>query len=111
MPWEIGREVFRHTDWTHPRTTTTVRNAKGLVEVQVADVCSEIAWLTQAYHGVHVGPIEVNLTTVFMNNAADFRDGLFKHTVGGGIGHHECREPIRVLLSLHSQVFQINVAL
>jgi hypothetical protein len=52
-----------------------VRNAKRLVQVQMADVCSEVARTTEAHLGVHVGAVHVDLAAVLVNDIANLSLG------------------------------------
>ena len=43
MAGQEGRQVRRHADRAHARAAAAVRNAEGLVQVQVADVGADVA--------------------------------------------------------------------
>ncbi len=104
------RQVRFHTDWTHTRAATAVRNAEGFVQVQVRHVRADKAWRGDAHLSVHVGTIEVNLAAVLVHDFAHFTDSLFVHTVSGRIGHHDAGELIAGLFCFRTQVRQIDVA-
>ena len=60
----MRRQVRRHRDRAHARSAAAVRDAEGLVQVQVADVGAEVAGPRHPDHGVHVGAVEVDLAAV-----------------------------------------------
>ncbi len=71
----------RHTNGTHSRTASTVRNTESLVEVEVANVSANVAGTRHTNHGVHIGAVHVDLAPILVHNLADRRNSLFKHTV------------------------------
>ena len=75
-------QVCLYANRAHAGATTAVRNAKGFVQVQVADVAANIAWAGQANHGIHVGPINIDLPTVIMRNLTNLLNGRLENTVG-----------------------------
>ena len=81
MPGQIALELLRHTDWPHARPTAAVGNAERLVQIQVTDIRAEFRKLAQAYECVHVGAIQIDLTAVFVHEAADLLDRSFKNAV------------------------------
>jgi len=78
VAWEEWRKVGSHTNGTHTRATTTVRNAESLVEVKMADISTNSARAGQTHLGIHDGTIHVNLTAILMNNIANVDDALLK---------------------------------
>ena len=55
------REVRLHGDRADARAAAAVRDAEGLVQVQVRDVAAELARLGQPDQGVEVGAVDVDL--------------------------------------------------
>src|SRR4051794_20321097 len=55
------RQVLADADRTHAGAATAVRDAKGLVQVEVADVGAEPPRLGQPHHRVQVGAVDVDL--------------------------------------------------
>ena len=96
---------------TDARTAAAVRNAEGLVQVQVRDVAAELARRGEADHRVHVRAVHVNLAAVRMHDLADFAHVRFEHAVRGRIRDHDRREFVGVLFGLRLQVGNIDVAL
>ena len=70
-----------HTDGPDARAAATVRDAEGLVQIQVGDVSSELAGLGEAHQGVEVGAVDVYLSPGVMNHGADVGHGCLENTV------------------------------
>src|SRR3546814_19573349 len=68
--WQIGRQMRTHRHRPNTRPAPAMRDAEGLVQIQVRNVRSELAWLSKAHHGVHVGPVQVNLATGKLGRAS-----------------------------------------
>src|SRR3546814_8649982 len=66
-----GREVRLHRAWTHAGAAATVRDAEGLVQVEVRDVRTPLAGPGDADQGVHVGAVGVYLPAVLVHDLAD----------------------------------------
>ena len=59
-----------------------MRDGKGFVQVQMADIAADFARLRQPDHGVHIRAVNIHLPAKFMRDGADIADGFFKHAVG-----------------------------
>src|SRR5207245_11213216 len=68
---KMRREMLRDADRSHAGATPPVRDAEGLVEVQVADVGTDVARAAEADLRVHVGAVHVDLAAVLVHDAAD----------------------------------------
>jgi hypothetical protein len=88
-----------------------VRNGEGLVQVDVANVSTIVAWAAEADLCIHVGAIQIHLTAGSVNDRADLADLLLEYAVRGGIGHHQGGEFVRVLGGLGLEVVEVDVAL
>ena len=110
MAGTVRQQVGRQTNGSHSGATPTVRNAEGLVQVQVADVGAQITRLGQANHGVHVGTIEVHLPAGRVHLVTDFSDGCFKNAVRGGVRDHQRGQVITMLGNLGFEVSHVQVA-
>ena len=86
-------------------------NTEGFVQVEVAHIGPKVGGAAEAHLGVHIGPIHVHLAAVAMNEGANGGNLGFKHPVGGGVGDHQRRQVVAVLLSLSPQVGQVNIAI
>ena len=74
-------EMLRHADRSHARPAAAVRDAEGLVQIEVADVRADVAGRGQADLRVHVRAVHVNLPAVLVDDLADFLDGFLEHAV------------------------------
>ena len=103
-------QVRRDRDRTDAGTAATVRNAEGLVQIQMADVGAEITGPAQSDLSIHVGAIHVNLASELMNDPADLDHALLEHAMGRRIGDHQGAETIGVRFGLGANVVDIDVA-
>jgi len=69
-------------DRSKTRTTTSVGDAEGLVEIQVADICANHSGRCDAKLSIHVGTIHVDLPTILMHRVADLLDAILKKRTG-----------------------------
>ena len=99
-----------NTDGTHARTAATMRDAEGLVQVDVANIGAEVARTAQPHLGVEVGAVHVDLTAVAVDDFADLAHRRFEDTVGRGVGDHERAEPVGMLGGLGAEVGNIHVS-
>ena len=104
------REVGPHTDRTDARSATAVGDAEGLVEVEVADVCSEVPRFGDSDERIEVGPVKVHLTAVVMDEGADLCHPLLEHAVRGRVGDHEAGQLVAVLGNAGPEVVDVDVA-
>ncbi len=104
------RQVRFDGDRTDARATPAVRNAKGLVQVQMGHVAAEAARRRQSDQRIQVGAIDVHLPAVAVYQVADRADRLLEHAVRGRVGDHQRGQPLRVAGGLCLEVGQINVA-
>ncbi|CUH41249.1 hypothetical protein RUM4293_00117 [Ruegeria atlantica] len=98
-------------DRTHAGAAAAMRDAEGLVQVQVADVTANVTRTRQADHGVHVGAVDIDLTAVIMGDLADLLNGGLEHAMGRGVGDHAGGQMVRMLFRLGAEVGQIDIAL
>ncbi len=77
------REMRRDADRAHARTAAAVRDAEGLVQVEVADVGADIARAAEADLRVHVGAVHVDLPAMLVHDAADLPDAGLEDAVRG----------------------------
>ncbi len=87
-----------------------VRDAEGLVQVQVRDVAAELARLGQPDEGVEVGAVDVDLAAGGVDGVADLADVGVVHTVGGRVGDHDRGQRVLVQLDLGVQVGVVDRA-
>ena len=106
-----GNQVLRHSDGPHAGAAAAVRNAKRLVQVEVADVGAERSGIGQTHESVKVGAIHINLAAVSMHDGGDLLDAALEHAVGGRVGDHERGKVRRMLRRLGAKVGEIDVPL
>ena len=107
---EEGDKMGCHADGANAGATAAVGNAEGLVEVEVADIGTDVAGAGQTDLGVHVGSVHVDLATVAMDHCADVCDGFLEHAMGGGVGDHEGSEAGSMFSSAGREVGGIDVS-
>ena len=103
--------MFGDADGTDAGAAAAVRNAKGLVQIQVANIGADVAGAAKTDLGVHVRAIHVNLAAVGMNDVANFADGGFENAVGGRVGDHQRGEIVFVRVGFCAQIGEIDVAI
>src|SRR3546814_6163309 len=86
MAGKIGREMRLDADRPHARAAAAMRNAEGLVEVEMGDVGADVAGPRKTDHCVHVGAVEIDLTAVAMGDLADLLHRFLEDAVRRGIG-------------------------
>lgn len=68
---QVRRQVRLHRARAHARAATAVRNAEGLVQVEVRHVRAPLAGLGDADQGIHVGAVGIDLAAMRMHRFAD----------------------------------------
>mmetsp|Transcript_800 Transcript_800/g.1428 ORF Transcript_800/g.1428 Transcript_800/m.1428 type:complete len:333 (+) Transcript_800:829-1827(+) len=111
MSREEGGEVGSDSDASNSRSSSTVRDAEGLVEVQMTDVSTDSSRTSKAHLGIHVGTVHVNLSSSVVDGVADFDNRLFKDTKGGRVGNHKASELVPVLSNLGLEVVHVAITL
>jgi hypothetical protein len=71
----------RHSNRTDTRPTTTVRDAEGLVQIQVADISPKRARPAEPNLRIQIGSIEIHLPSVLMHERTDFTNTNLKHSM------------------------------
>src|SRR3979411_1324956 len=102
MPRQERRQMGFDADRPHPGTAAAVRNAEGLVQIEMADIGAVIAGPRQPDLRIHVGAIEIDLSAMAMHDLANLAYVLLEHAMGRGIGDHHSGEILAVLLSLRA---------
>src|SRR5262245_20245932 len=100
MARQEGSKVRLQADRAHARSASAVRDAKRLVQVQMADVGAVIPRSRQADLGVEIGPIEINLATEGMHDVADRLDLRLEHAMRGRIRDHDRGKVVGMSLCL-----------
>ena len=81
--------MYSHPNGPHPGASSSVRNAERLVQVKVRHITSIVTRATQPHLCVHVGPIHIDLPTLFVDQLTDLpaRDS----NTGGFVTRPVCR--------------------
>ena len=90
--------------------TSTVRDAEGLVQVQMADVRADVAGAGQPHLRVHVRAVHVNLPAMGVDDFTNLLARLLEDAVGGRIGDHQAGEVLFVGFGFGAEIGQVDVA-
>ena len=104
-------EVFCYTYRAYTRTTTAVRASECLVQVQVANVCTNCTWISQTYLSVHIRTVHIYLCTTSVDDITNLLDFRFEDTVSRRISNHQGSQFVLVGFSLCTKVFHIHITL
>src|SRR5262249_24385767 len=104
------RKMLLHADRAHAGATAAMRDAKGLVEIEMPDIGAICARLCQADLRVEVGAVEIDLSAVGMNDAANLANRGFENAMGGGISDHDWGKRAGLLLCLLPQIGEVDIA-
>ena len=110
MAGQEGRQMRLDPDRAHARAAAAVRDAEGLVQVQVADIAADLAGLGEADHRVQVGAVDIDLPAVFVGDLADLAHGFLEDAVGRGIGDHAGGQPVARRFGLGAEIVDVDVA-
>src|SRR6185295_1099977 len=102
--------MFLDRDRTHARTSTTMWDAEGLVQIEVADICTAFARLRKADHRIEVRAVKIDLTAGSMDDVANSTDRLLVDAMRRRISDHQGREAVRICVDLEAQVIDIDIA-
>ena len=110
MSGQEGGEVGSYSDGSHAWSATPMRDAEGLVQIQVRYVRAESTRLSQPDEGIQIGSIDVDLTTCIVHLGADITHGRFENAVRRGVRDHQRCEPFGILGDLGLQIAHIDIA-
>ncbi len=110
MPRQKWHQMFGHADRPHARPAAAVRNAKSLVQIQMAHIRPDVRRPAKADLRVHVRAVHVNLPAVRVDDFANLPDGFLEHAVRGRIGDHQRRQVFAMRLGLRLQIGHVDVA-
>src|ERR1043165_5571720 len=103
--------MFSDADRSDAGAAAAVRDAEGLVEIEMANVGADIARAAETDLRIHVRTVHVNLAAVRVNDFANLTDSGFENAVGGRIGDHERGEVVLVRVGLSAEIGEIDVAI
>ena len=98
-----------HADGPNSRAAASMGDTERLVQVQVANISTNLTRRAQANLSIHVGAVHVDLPAVFVDNLADLLDLGLKDSIRAGVGNHHCAKLGGMLLALLSQIDQIQI--
>mmetsp|Transcript_2883 Transcript_2883/g.7059 ORF Transcript_2883/g.7059 Transcript_2883/m.7059 type:complete len:500 (+) Transcript_2883:901-2400(+) len=110
MARQEGEELLVAANGPDTRPTAAVRDAEGLVQVEVAHVRAHLTRRRQTHLGVHVGTVHVHKAAVLVDDVNHLPNAKLEHSVGGGVCDHEGGEVVLVLLRSGPQRRDVNVA-
>src|SRR5262245_53948175 len=96
---------------SHAWTTAAVGDAERLMQVDVTDIGTHVSGAREAYEGIEVGAIEIDLPAVVMSNGADLFDPLLEYAVRRWVGDHRRRQVLGVGLGLGAEIIEVDIAL
>ncbi|SLC93874.1 Uncharacterised protein [Mycobacteroides abscessus subsp. massiliense] len=109
MPGQVLREMAAHRDGPDARTASAVRDAEGLVQVQVAHIATEMPRAGKPHKGVQVRTVHVHLSPGIVHGRADVGDVVLVDTVGGRVGDHDRGQRAGIGGDLRTQIVQVDV--
>ena len=107
----VRSESLGHTDRAATRTATTVGDSEGLMQVEVADVCSDEARVGKTYLSVHIRTIHIDEGSAIMDALTEVDDIRLEDPVRTGISDHHRSEVILMLLGLLHEVFPVDITM
>ena len=99
-----------HADGPHAWSTAAVRDAEGLVQVEVAHVGADVARACEPDQRVQVGAVEIDLAAMRVDDVADLPDAPLEHAVRRRIGDHAGRKPFPVQFGLGAEILDVDIA-
>jgi hypothetical protein len=106
---EVRSKMLLNSDRANTGTTAAVGNTEGLVEVEMADISTNVTGAAKTDLGVHVGTVHVDETAMLVDKITDLLDLRLEDTESRGIGNHDSSKLISVLDTLGLQILDIQV--
>ena len=103
-------QVGHHRHRPHAGAAATVRDAEGLVQIEVAHVAAEFTGCGHAHQRVHIGAVHIDTAAVLVHQRAEFLHAHFEHAVRAGVGDHHRGQVGAVLFALRLEVVHVDVA-
>ena len=103
-------------DWARSWTTTAVRCAERLMQIEVHHVETHVAWAGNAQYGIGVRAVVVELSPGFVNQRRDLGDIAIKKSQRVGVGQHDggnigCIRIQQSFQMLHVDAARLGIAL
>ena len=86
---QIRGQMAFNANRPDPRAAAAMRDAEGLVQVEMGHIGPDPAGPADADQGVKVGPVHIDLAAMGMDDLADLAERLLEDPVGRGIGDHQ----------------------
>jgi len=81
--------MFFDPDGSHSGTSTTVRNTKCFVEVQVANVRTQKSGTRPPGLSIHIRTVHIDLTAIVVNQIYDLLNVIVKNAESRWVGDHQ----------------------
>src|SRR5205807_3906343 len=104
-------EMCCHADGTDAGPAAAMWDAEGFVQVQMADVGTDIAWPAKTDLRVHIRAVHVNLSAVTVHDVADLANRGLENAMRARISDHQGRQIARMRAGLCPQIGHINVTI
>ena len=76
------QQMLSHANGANPWSTTAMGNTERFVQVEVADIGPKRSWPAHTDLSIEVGTIQIHLTAMVMNQAADLTDSSLEDPMG-----------------------------
>ena len=100
-----------NADRSHSWSAAAVWNTECLVQIEMANVCANLARSHQPNERIEIRSVHIDLTAMLMHDFAEFANAFFEDAVGARIGDHARCQILRMLVCLRAQICEINIAL
>lgn len=100
-----------HSDGSDPGSATAVRDAEGLMQVEVTDIGAEATRLGQPDQRVEVGSVNLNLTPGVMHPGAHLGHSSLVDAARGRVGDHDGGQRRTVDGDFYPEVVEVDIAL
>lgn len=108
MSGQERNQMLSNTDWAHAWSSSSVWNGEGLMQIQVTNVGSQVSRRSVSDKSVHVGSIEINLTSVLVDQIVDFPDFHIVNASCRWECDHDTSEILAVGFNFRLKVFKVD---
>mmetsp|Transcript_50792 Transcript_50792/g.163025 ORF Transcript_50792/g.163025 Transcript_50792/m.163025 type:complete len:1046 (-) Transcript_50792:41-3178(-) len=107
---QVRCQVFLDADGPQARAAATVRDAEGLVEVQVTHISTNHARRREAQLGVHVGTVHVDLAATVVHDLANLLNVVLEESTGGRVRDHQSCQVVLVSFAQLPELLQVHAS-
>src|SRR4029077_4196879 len=111
MRGQVPGEMCLHAYGSDTGTAPSMRDTEGLMQIEVANVCAEIAGPAESHQRVQIRAVHKDLSSVAVNKVADLRDILLEHAMGRRVRHHQRSEGSRMPFRFAPEIRDIDIPL